>query len=110
MGCTGVNGDANQELIDIFNEVRTRDRNICVAVGAELNYSFTIFEEAAISTLDSEWRNKFIAENNKIAREITIEGRKLRTILDDFQPEKLIDLLSIHAEGSDLQVLESIHF
>jgi len=110
MGWTGVNVDANQELINIFNSVRTKDKNICVAVGSEANYHFTIFEEAAISTLDPEWRNKFISENNKIAREVNVEGRKLRTILDDFQPEQRIDLLSIDAEGSDLQVLESLEF
>jgi FkbM family methyltransferase len=110
MGWTGVNVDANQELVNVFNTVRTKDKNICVAVGSEANYYFTIFEEAAISTLDPEWRDKFISENNKIAREVNVEGRKLRTILDDFQPEKRIDLLSIDAEGSDLQVLESLEF
>jgi FkbM family methyltransferase len=110
MGWTGVNVDANQELVNIFNKVRTKDKNICAAVGSEANYHFTIFEEAAISTLDPEWRDKFISENNQIAREINVEGRKLRTILDDFEPEKRIDLLSIDAEGSDLQVLESLQF
>jgi FkbM family methyltransferase len=110
MGWTGVNVDANQELIDIFNKVRTKDKNICVAVGSESEYHFTIFEEAAISTLDSEWRDRFIREDNKIARELKVEGRKLRTILDDFQPETRLDLLSIDAEGSDLQVLESLEF
>ena len=110
MGWTGVNVDANQELVDIFNKVRARDTNICVAVGSELEYNFTIFEEAAISTLDSAWRDRFISENNKIAREVKVEGRKLRTILDNFEPEKRIDLLSIDAEGSDFQVLESLQF
>ena len=110
MGWSGVNVDANQELINAFNEVRTRDVNLCVAVGLEAKYTFTIFEEAAISTLDTEWRKKFISENNKIAKEVEVEGRKLRSILDDFQPKKRIDLLSIDAEGSDLQVLQSLEF
>lgn len=110
MGWTGLNADANSELVDIFNRIRTRDKNICVAVGPEPQYNFTIFEEAAISTLDSEWRDRFIGENNKIAREVKVEGRKLGEILDDFQPEKQVDLLSIDAEGSDLQVLESLEF
>ena len=109
-GWSGVNVDANQALIDEFNKVRTRDRNICVAVGMEPRYTFTIFEEAAISTLDPEWRTKFISENNQISRTVDIEGRKLRSILDDFEPLKAIDLLSIDAEGSDLQVLQSIEF
>ena len=98
MGWTGVNVDANQELIDIFNQLRTKDKNICVAVGSESEYHFTVFEESAISTLNPEWRDKFIAENNKIAKEVTVEGRKLRTILDDFHPEKRIDLLTIEFE------------
>ena len=110
MGWSGVNVDANQELINAFNEVRTRDVNLCAAVGLEAKYTFTIFEEAAISTLDTEWRKKFISENNKIAKEVEVEGRKLRSILDDFQPKKRIDLLSIDAEGSDLQVLQSLEF
>jgi FkbM family methyltransferase len=110
MGWSGVNIDANQELIDAFKKVRTRDINLCAAVGLEPKYTFTIFEEAAISTLDSEWRKKFISENNKIAKEVEVEGRTLRSILDDFQPIERIDLLSIDAEGSDLQVLQSIEF
>jgi FkbM family methyltransferase len=110
LGWSGVNVDANQELIDIFNQIRTKDKNICAAVGPESEYRFTVFEETAISTLNPEWRDKFIGENNKIAREIIVPGRKLRTILDDFQPEKRLDLLSIDAEGSDLQVLESLEF
>jgi FkbM family methyltransferase len=109
-GWSGVNVDANQELIDAFNKKRPRDINLCVAVGLEPSYNFTIFEEAAISTLDSEWRDKFIDEDNIIAKEVVVQGRKLRSILDDFSPEHRIDLLSIDAEGSDLQVLQSIEF
>ena len=109
-GWTGVNVDANKELIEIFNEIRTKDKNICVAVGPEPEYTFTIFEEPAISTLDSEWREKFISEKNKVARVVEVEGRKLRSILDEFEPKNRLDLLSIDAEGSDFQVLDSLEF
>ncbi len=109
-GWCGINVDANQQLIDEFNKVRTRDTNICVAVGMEPLYTFTIFEEAAISTLDPEWRTKFLSENNQILRTVEIEGRRLRSILNDFEAHKAVDLLSIDAEGSDLQVLQSIEF
>lgn len=108
LGWTGVNVDANQELIDHFKKVRKRDKNICAAVGPKPSYKFTIFEETAISTLDAEWRKKFVTENNKIAREIEVVGKTLRSILNDFEPAIRIDLLSIDAEGSDLQVLESL--
>jgi len=35
LGWRGVNVDANSELIEIFNKERTRDLNICAAVGTE---------------------------------------------------------------------------
>ena len=110
MGWSGVNADANQDLINIFSNQRKRDVNLCVAVGLAPSYSFTIFEEPALSTLDSNWRDIFVSENNKIAREVEVQGRKLRSILDEYQPIKPIDLLSIDAEGSDLQVLQSLEF
>jgi FkbM family methyltransferase len=109
-GWHGVNVDANQELIDEFNKIRIRDTNICVAVGLEELYTFAIFVDPALSTLDLEWRNKFVSNNKKISRIIEIEGRKLRSILDDFEPHEPIDLLAIDAEGSDFQVLQSIEF
>jgi FkbM family methyltransferase len=108
LGWHGVNVDANEALISEFLKVRTRDKNICAAVGLEATYTFTIFEEPALSTFDSEWRNKFISENNKVVKVVEVQGRKLREILDDFEPANRIDLLSIDAEGSDLQVLESL--
>ena len=108
LGWTGVNVDANQELIDEFKKVRTRDKNICAAVGSEPNYKFTIFEEPALSTLEPEWRKRFLNANAKIVREVLVEGKTLRSILNDFEPANRIDLLSIDAEGSDLQVLQSL--
>ena len=37
LGWTGINVDANQELIEEFKKVRTRDKNICAAVGSKLS-------------------------------------------------------------------------
>ena len=108
MGWSGINIDANQELIENFKRSRPRDTNLCLAVGPEQRYEFTIFEEPAISTLDKEWRQKFLNEQNKIVRIVEVEGRSLRKILDDFESEKRLELLAIDAEGSDLQVLQSL--
>ncbi len=110
MGWSGVNVDANQDLIDEFNKFRHRDVNLCFAVGPENKYEFTVFEESAISTLDTQWRDKFLSERNKIQKVVEVAGRKLREILDEFEPKKQLDLLTIDAEGSDLQVLQSIDF
>lgn len=110
LGWSGVNVDANYKLIGDFNDKRKRDVNLCVAVGLENKYVFTIFEEPAISTLDTDWRDKFMGENNKVAEIVEVQGRALRGILDEFIATERLDLLSIDAEGSDLQVLQSLEF
>jgi FkbM family methyltransferase len=110
LGWFGVNVDANEALIQIFNHARKRDINLCFAVGTESKYEFTIFEEPAISTLNLKWLDKFVSENNKIHKVVEVEGRKLRKILDDFEPKKRVDLLTVDAEGSDLNVLQSLEF
>jgi FkbM family methyltransferase len=110
LGWSGVNVDANNKLIGDFNHQRKRDVNLCAAVGLENRYVFTIFEEPAISTLDIDWRDKFIGEKNKVAQIVEVQGRSLRGILDEFYASERLDLLSIDAEGSDLQVLQSLEF
>jgi FkbM family methyltransferase len=109
-GWHGVNVDANQMLINNFIEQRPRDINICTAVGNQESYEFTIFEEAAISTIDPEWKKKFLSENNKVARIEIVKGRTLRDLYDEYYSTEPVDLLTIDAEGSDFVVLESLHF
>ncbi len=109
-GWHGVNVDANQMLINDFLEHRIRDINICTAVGHQESYEFTVFEESAISTIDPEWKMKFLSENNKVARIEIVRGRTLRDLYDEYYSTTPVDLLTIDAEGSDLAVLESLHF
>jgi FkbM family methyltransferase len=109
-GWSGINVDANQVLIDEFDKVRTRDINLCFAVGQKDNYEFTIFKEPAISTVDPEWKARFISEKNEIERIESIPGRKLRSIYDEFFGTSPADLLTIDAEGADFDVLQSMDF
>lgn len=110
LGWRGVNIDANSDLIPAFEKSRPFDVNIHAAIGEEATYSFTVFEESAISTLNSIWRDRFVNENQKILRIENIVGTKLREIYDTYWPSTAVDLLSIDAEGADLQVLQSIQF
>ena len=110
IGWRGINVDANSELIEIFNKERRRDINICAAVGTEQSYTFTIFKEPALSSVNNEWKNRFQADGWEIDRTITVPGVSLRDIYDQNFPQNSIDLLSIDAEGSDLNVLKSMDF
>lgn len=109
-GWRGVNVEANSDLIGAFEKFRRFDINIHAAVGEESTYFFTVFEETAISTVNSIWRERFEGENQKIKRIETIPGTKLRKIYDSYWPASAVDLLCIDAEGSDLQVLQSLDF
>ena len=64
-GWHGVNVEANRQLIEAFVRERPRDVNVCVAVGEKDNYQFTIFDEPAISTINSDWKNKFLSEKTR---------------------------------------------
>lgn len=110
IGWRGVNVDANSELIEIFDKERTRDINICAAVGTERSYTFTIFKEPALSSVNSDWKNKFQADGWEVERTVTVPGISLREIYDQNFPVDCIDLLSIDAEGSDFDVLKSMNF
>ncbi len=109
-GWHGVNVEANSHLIEAFMQERPRDVNVCVAVGEKDEYEFTIFDEPAISTINSEWKNRFLSEKNKVQRVEKVVGRKLRDIYDEHFPTSPVDLLTIDAEGSDFEVLSSMGF
>ena len=110
IGWKGVNVDANSELIEIFKRDRKRDVNICAAVGTEKSYTFTIFKEPALSSVNNEWKEKFQTDGWEVDRTVTVQGISLRDIYDHNFPQDCIDLLSIDAEGSDFNVLKSMDF
>jgi FkbM family methyltransferase len=106
-GWSGVNIDGNPDLIPPFEKNRPKDINLWACVGSEAEYTFTIFEEPAISTANSEWREKFIGENQKIKKAIKVPGISLRTVFERYFDGGFPDLLCIDAEGADLDVLKS---
>jgi FkbM family methyltransferase len=110
LGWRGLNVEANPDLLPAFEKYRKLDKNLWACVGTDSEYSFNIFEEPALSTVSHEWRDKFLSENQKIEKVLTVPGVTLnKLILDNFKAKKL-DLLCVDAEGSDLNVLESGNF
>jgi hypothetical protein len=106
-GWSGVNIDANPKLIDAFKRERPGDVNLWACVGTELSYNLAVFEEPALSTVNKDWRLRFLSENQKISSEIIVPGVSLRKIFDDHFEGGFPDLLSIDAEGADFEVLQS---
>jgi FkbM family methyltransferase len=107
LGWSGVNIDANPNLLDAFQRERPNDINLWACVGRESSYTLAIFEEPALSTVSADWRLKFLSENQKISSEIVVPGVSLKKIFDDYFDSGFPDLLCIDAEGADLDVLQS---
>jgi FkbM family methyltransferase len=108
-GWHGVNVDASKALVKEFEKTRIRDINLCFAVGEQEEYEFTIFQEPAISTINAEWKDKFLSESNLVDRVEIVKGRRLREIYDDFFPDSAVDILAIDAEGADFEILKSLN-
>lgn len=109
LGWRGVNIDANPNLLPYFDTVRTKDKNICAAVGSQNKYQLSIFDEPLVSSVD----NEFIvsAENAGYKKLTTVEtqGMTLRFILEKYFPDGC-DLLLLDIEGSELDAILSGDF
>ena len=107
-GWSGINIDANPHLISNFKKLRPRDISLWAAVGNKAEYEFTIFNEPAISTINEAWKEKFLQESQNIKEVLNVRGISLRALLEENFSDRRLDLLSIDAEGADLEVLESL--
>lgn len=112
-GWTGINIDANEELIRKCMRIRKKDKSICEAVSDEVKeVTFYLVKESQISTLDEKYYNSGRSwwEQNTLATR-TVKTRTLSSILDQkLSPGRKIDLLSVDVEGHDLNVLRGLDF
>jgi FkbM family methyltransferase len=109
-GWSGVNVEANSQLIPEFVKKRKRDINLWNAVGPQRSYNLTIFKEPAISTINTNWKNKFVKENQEIDRIETVPGITVREILEKYFKNRKCKLLTIDIEGADYEALKTINF
>ena len=110
LGWSGVNVDANPDLIPAFLADRPRDVSIHALVSCERSYNFYVFSEPAISTHNDFWKNNFQSEGQQIIQTAKMAGTTLRNIYDQFFATEKINLLNIDAEGSDLDVFNSMEW
>lgn len=93
-----------------FSKWRKRDKFLNFAVGNQPNYTFTIFDEPAISTVSEDWNLKFQHEGNRVRRVLTVPGISLKDLIANFGNDKRLDLINIDIEGADFDALRSIDF
>lgn len=110
LGWTGVNVDANVDLLPEFSRQRPRDVSLNYCVGRASEYELSVFNETAISTVNPAWESRFIQENNLKNSTRLVPGITLRELLEEYFASKGPDLLNIDVEGADLDVITSGQF
>jgi FkbM family methyltransferase len=109
-GWHGINIDAMPGRMKIFNEIRSDDINLEIAV-SDISEILTYYEfnETALNGFSKELATKHDGVHNyKIVASYPIQTRRLDDILDEYLPENQeIDFLSVDVEGLDLKVLRS---
>jgi FkbM family methyltransferase len=107
-GWSGINVEANPALLQAFKVRRERDKNLNYAVGLKSEYELAVFKEPAISTTNQDWRERFQEEKQEIDQIIKVPGITLLELLNQYFPQEQLDLLTVDAEGSDYEILQSL--
>ncbi|MEQ3657278.1 MAG: FkbM family methyltransferase [Dokdonia sp.] len=111
-GWRGINIDAMPGSMKLFNEHRPEDINLEIGVsatGKELLYY--MFNEPALNSFSKEEAYSKVKKGvYEIESTKTIPTKRLEDIIKEhLHDERKIDLLSIDAEGYDLEVLHSLN-
>ena len=109
-GWEGINIDISDFSIKLFDQLRSRDINLNLAVSKNEGEIEMYFQKklSQLSTIKKEQIKKSFQGEVKIKK---IISKTLTSILDETKfANKKIDFLDIDVEGADLDVLESLDF
>ncbi len=102
-GWSGINIDPNPHTIALFKKARPGDTNICCGVGQAGTLAYYRFSDPAVNTFVAaeaqKWKQKKVLT---FLGTTEVEVKPLSALVHGN-----IDLLTIDAEGMDLEVLES---
>ena len=106
-GWTGINVEPNQETIEIFRKMRSRDLNLNIAVSTKKNTcNYYKFKEPALNTTDIKIYRMRERQGYRCTETSIVQTQTLNEILLQ-NCKKKIDLLKIDVEGNELDVLKS---
>lgn len=108
-GWRGINIDARPGCMKAFNKIRPGDINLEIGVGSKeeiLTYYF-IDEESSMNSFSKDFLVK-AGVYEKVKKEIPVQVYSLSSVLEKYKSEfNKIDLLSIDAEGLDMDIIKS---
>ena len=110
MGWSGINIDANEENIRLFELERPADTNVLAVISdTEEEIEFYIYDAAGVSTADPEMVERHSRSDVfKIRKTVRLKPERLASVLErSLCTDQAIDLMSVDVEGFDLKALRS---
>lgn len=107
IGWHGINLEPNSKLIAEFQERRSRDINLKVAIGSKKsNLTFREYpQHDGLSTLSKEIM-KLNTKKNIPFKDYSVEVIALKDVFSKHRPKGNIDFLKVDVEGHELEVLK----
>ena len=110
-GCTGINIDANPQLLSEFEINRRRDINLNVGVGAQPGeFDFFIMEDKTLSTFSKHEVDAMISYGKLLAEVRKVRIITVKEIIERYFQGNFPDFMSLDVEGMDMEILKSIDF
>lgn len=107
-GWSGINVEPDYNNYCKFIKNRPRDMNLNIGVSdKDRTLNFYRFIPDAISTFSKENLAEYKRYGFKLREKIRVPTRKLSKVFSQYVKNKIIDFMSVDAEGYDLKVLKS---
>ena len=109
-GWSGINIDANQFSIDLFNFLRPDDLNLLTAI-SDQEGEITFYYQKKFSQLNTTDKNIAHGHFNGNFNERLVKCQSIHNILINSKYKEVkIDFLNIDVEGAEMKVLRTLNF
>lgn len=110
-GCTGVNIEANPELVPKFNKYRSNDINLNVGVGnREMDLNFFVLQDNTLSTFSEMEALELQKFGHKLEKVLKVKVITINKIIEQYCAGKFPDFLTLDVEGLDFDIIKTITF
>lgn len=107
-GWVGINVEPDPRLHMNFIDARPKDINLNVGVGpTDGNMKFYRISANTLSTFNKESADRAVKDGHQLLDVIDLPVMRLDTIFKKYNPNGLVDFMSIDVEGFEMSVLSS---
>jgi len=108
-GWTGINIEPTRQGHALFERERPRDTNLQAAIAPEEGDTtlYTLSNDTTLSTLDRNTANEMARRLGLEVREGKVRTLPLTKVFQECVGERLVDFMSVDAEGYDFEVLST---